>query len=142
MDPFKNMQEWKKNMDRFFGEEFWNEFEGILKPPIPQVNMYQSDNEIICICNIPGIDDGKKIDVLIDYASIQIRGEMNVHPDYGGHLIQEEILQGAFDRTLELPFPVRSDKYHADYQNGLLIIHLYRLITKESNKRKVPIKIK
>ncbi|MBO8157233.1 MAG: Hsp20/alpha crystallin family protein [Bacillaceae bacterium] len=141
MDPFKNMHEWKKNMDRFFGEQFWNEFEGILKPPIPQVNMYQADNEIVCICNIPGNQDADRIDVYIDYATLEIKGEIKVHPDYGGQMIQEEILEGSFERQLDLPFPVRSDKYHADYQNGLLIIHLYRLITKESSKHKVPIKL-
>jgi HSP20 family protein len=140
MDPFKTMQEWKSNMDHFFGEQFWNEFEGIIKPPIPQVNLYQSDNELTCIVSLPGMKNVKNVDVLIDYATLELRGIIQI--DAGRkQLIQEEIIQGTFERKLDLPFPVRSDKINATYQNGLLFINLYRLITKESNKNKVPIRI-
>ncbi|MCP8617845.1 Hsp20/alpha crystallin family protein [Salirhabdus salicampi] len=139
MDPFQNMQDWKKNMDRFFGESFWNEFDHVLKPPIPQVNVYQYDNEVCCIFNIPGIEDVKNINVYVDYATLEVRGEIPIHQS--GQLVQEEIVQGSFDRKIDLPFPVRSDKIDATYKNGLLIMNLYRLITKQSNKHRVPIKI-
>ncbi|MRG87396.1 Hsp20/alpha crystallin family protein [Salinibacillus xinjiangensis] len=139
MDPFKNMQDWKKNMDHFFGEQFWSEFEGILKPPIPQINMYQSDNEITVVCNVPGMKQVKSVDIFVDYATLEIQGVISLPVQ--GHLVQEEILQGAFDRKIDLPFPVRSDKIDAIYQNGLLTIQLYRLITKESNKHRVSVRV-
>ncbi|GAA0497375.1 Hsp20/alpha crystallin family protein [Salinibacillus aidingensis] len=139
MDPFKNMQDWKKNMDNFFGEQFWSEFEGILKPPIPQINMYQSDHEITILCNIPGTNEIKNIDLFVDYASLEIQGVISL-PAHG-NLVQEEISQGAFDRSIELPFPVRGDKVEATYKNGLLTIQLHRLITKESNKNRVAVRV-
>ncbi|WP_102028757.1 Hsp20/alpha crystallin family protein [Salirhabdus sp. Marseille-P4669] len=140
MDPFKTMQDWKSNMDHFFGEEFWTQFEGIVKPPIPQINLYKSDNEISCIVNIPGMKDVKSVDVLVDYAILEIRGIITIQAG-SKQLIQEEILQGTFERKIELPFPVRSDKINATYQNGLLYITLYRLIQKESKKNKIPIRV-
>lgn len=128
-------------MDHFFGENFWGEFEGILKPQIPQVNMYQGDNEVTCIFNIPGLKDSKSIDVIVDYATLEVRGIISVQ-NPSRQVVKEEILQGSFDRKLDLPFPVRSDKIDGTYQNGLLFITLYRLITKESNKNRVPIRIR
>ncbi|KGX88257.1 Hsp20/alpha crystallin family protein [Pontibacillus litoralis] len=137
MDPFQNMQEWRKNLDRFFGEDFWGEFEGVLKPKIPQINMYQSDNEIMLYANIPGLDDVNQVDVYVFNATIELRGVINITPSH--QLIQEEILQGSFERTIELPYPVRSDKINATYQNGLLIIQLHRLIQQDTNKQRIHI---
>jgi HSP20 family protein len=140
MDPFKTMQEWKSNMDHFFGEKFWSEFEGIIKPPIPQVNIYKSDNEVLCVVNLPGMKKIDNVDVFVDYTTLELRGIISIDPG-NKQLIQEEIIQGTFDRNIELPFPVRSDKISATYKGGLLYIQLYRLITKESNKNKVPIQM-
>jgi HSP20 family protein len=140
MDPFKTMQEWKNNMDHFFGEKFWSEFEGIIKPPIPQVNIYKSDNEVLCVVNLPGMKKIDNVDVFVDYTTLELRGIISIDPG-NKQLIQEEIIQGTFDRKIELPFPVRSDKISATYKGGLLYIQLYRLITKESNKNKVPIQM-
>jgi HSP20 family protein len=140
MDPFKTMQEWKNNMDHFFGEKFWSEFEGIIKPPIPQVNIYKSDNEVLCVVNLPGMKKIDNVDVFVDYTTLELRGIISIDPG-NKQLIQEEIIQGTFDRNIELPFPVRSDKISATYKGGLLYIQLYRLITKESNKNKVPIQM-
>lgn len=139
MDPFKNMQDWKKNLDSFFGDDFWGEFDGILKPQIPQINIYQSDNELLCIINAPGIDDLNKIDIYVDYTQLEIKGV--IHLDVkAGKIINEEILQGAFERKIDLPFPVRGDKINATYGNGLVFIQLHRLISQKSNKYKVKIR--
>lgn len=140
MDPFKTMHDWKNNMDHFFGEDFWGQFEGIIKPPIPQINLYTSENEILCVVNLPGMKNSKNVDVLVDYAMLEIRGIISL--DGGSkQLVQEEILQGTFERKIELPFPVRSDKINATYQNGLLYITLYRHIQKQVQKNKVPIRV-
>jgi len=139
MDPFQNMQDWRKNMDRFFGENFWGEFEGIIKPPIPHINLYKSDNEILCYVSIPGLEDIDKVDVYVDYAILEIKGVISLQPQHH-QLVQEEILQGSFERKIDLPYPVRGDKIHASYQNGLLIIQLHRLIHQETSKNRIKIR--
>lgn len=139
MDPFQSMQDWRKNMDRFFGEDFWGEFEGVLKPPIPHVNVYKSDNEIFCYVNVPGLDDIDDIEVYVDYAVLEIKGVIDLSPRHR-QLVHEEILQGSFERKIDLPYPVRGDKIQASYKNGLLIIHLHRLIQQESKKNHVKIR--
>ncbi|WP_331279687.1 Hsp20/alpha crystallin family protein [Oceanobacillus salinisoli] len=140
LDPFKQMTDWKKNMDHFFGENFWNEFEGIMKPNIPQINMYQTDNEILCIVNMPGLKNLNQIDIYVNYTTLELRGNINLEHAHGT-VIKEEILQGVFDRKIDLPFPVRADKMDATYKNGLVFIQLHRLISETSNLNKVDIKL-
>ncbi|MCG3419770.1 Hsp20/alpha crystallin family protein [Oceanobacillus jordanicus] len=140
MDPFKQMGDWKKNMDQFFGDNFWDEFEGIIKPNIPQINLYQTEHELFCVLNIPGLHDLEKIDIYADMATLELRGVIDLEFG-GGQVIKEEILQGAFERQISLPFPVRSDKITATYRNGLVYIRLHRLISETSNKRRVNVKL-
>lgn len=138
MDPFQQMSDWKRNMDHFFGEQFWDQFEGILKPTIPQINLYQTDNEILCIASIPGLRNLEKIDIYVDYTTLELRGAIDIGLQ-SGTIVKEEILQGVFERTISLPFPVRSDKIKATYNNGLLIIQLHRYISESSRKNRVKI---
>ncbi|MCC2250315.1 Hsp20/alpha crystallin family protein [Virgibacillus sp. AGTR] len=140
MDPFQQMTDWKKNMDHFFGENFWNEFEGIIKPTIPQINLYQTDHELFCVANIPGLVDLDKLDVYVDYSTLELRGTIDIDNSFSIK-IKEEILQGVFERRISLPFPVRSDKIKATYKNGLVFIQLHRLISETSRKNRVNVHV-
>ncbi|UFT99902.1 Hsp20/alpha crystallin family protein [Radiobacillus kanasensis] len=139
MDPFNHMEDWKKSMDGFFGDTFWNEFEDIFKPPIPQINLYQQQNELFCIVNLPGVKDLEKIDVFVNYTSLKLRGVIDV-PSPGGQVIKEEIIQGVFERQVDLPYPVRSDKIDATYRHGLLVIQLHRTIPDNTEQNKLTIR--
>ncbi|MBM7572778.1 Hsp20/alpha crystallin family protein [Aquibacillus albus] len=139
MDPFQNMSDWKKNMDHFFGQSFWNEFEDVLKPPVPQINLYKFENELICYVNLPGVKDLEKIDAFVDYATLELKGVIDIQ-HAGGQVIKDEIIHGAFERKVELPYPVRSDKIDATYQYGLMVLRLHRLITDKHKKNRLQIR--
>ncbi|MEN2768112.1 Hsp20/alpha crystallin family protein [Ornithinibacillus xuwenensis] len=138
MDPFQQMTDWKRNMDHFFGEQFWDQFEGVLKPTIPQINLYQTDHELLCIANIPGLTNLDKIDIYVDYATLELRGTIDIG-HRGGTIVKEEILQGVFERNIQLPFPVRQDKIKATYRNGLVYIQLHRLVSNSGHKNRVTV---
>ncbi|RDW20191.1 Hsp20/alpha crystallin family protein [Oceanobacillus arenosus] len=140
MDPFKQMGEWRKNLDNFFGDNFWNEFDGIIKPTIPQVNMYHTENEMMCIVNVPGLNDLDQLNIYIDYATLELRGTIDLE-HVSGNVFKEEILQGVFEREISLPFPVRADKIKATYKNGLVFIQLHRLISETSRRNKVNVRL-
>ncbi|MFS0674478.1 Hsp20/alpha crystallin family protein [Ornithinibacillus sp. 179-J 7C1 HS] len=140
MDPFQQMSDWKRNLDHFFGEQFWDQFEGILKPTIPQINLYQTDNELLCIASIPGLMNMEKVDIYVDYATLELRGTIDIGQS-SGTVVKEEILQGVFERKISLPFPVRSDKIKATYSNGLLYVQLHRLISDSSRKNRVKVEL-
>ncbi|WP_188207174.1 Hsp20/alpha crystallin family protein [Alkalibacillus aidingensis] len=125
MNPFTHMHDWKENMDRFFGQSFWDEFEGVLKPNIPQVNIFRKEYDILCVINIPGISNIKQIDLQVKDYSLVIKGNINLGVK-GYETIQEEIAQGSFDRVIELPCKVRKDKVSARYEHGLVWVKLYK----------------
>lgn len=139
MNSFNHMHEWRKNIDQFFGESFWNEFDSILKPNIPQVNIFKKEYEILCVINIPGISQIKQINCEIDGYHMHIKGEIKI-PASGYELIQEEIIQGSFNRTIELPYKVREDKVDARYEHGLVFIHLFKDVHDEHRTKAIRIK--
>lgn len=140
MDPFKNWQEWGNNLNSFFGDDFFSSFQGILHfNHFPQVNVYQADNEILLLASIPGLDDMNNVDVYVDYQSIELKGDVNLRYK-GFKLVQDELFNGHFEKKINLPFPVRDDRIDAAYQNGLLVIHLHRLISNDQRKQKIAIK--
>ncbi|MCD5325334.1 MULTISPECIES: Hsp20/alpha crystallin family protein [Pontibacillus] len=139
MDPFQNMNNWRQNMDRFFGEDFWGEFDGILKPTIPQINMYKSDNELLLLVNVPGLENLDDLDIFVDYSILEIKGIISLQSSQK-QCIQEEILQGTFERKVELPYPVRGDRMQATYRNGIVVIQLHRMIQEEGKRNKIKIK--
>jgi len=140
MDPFKNWQDWRKNLDSILGDGFLSSFEGILQYNyFPQVNVYQTDNELLVVASIPGLNDINNVDVYIDYQSLELKGDINLrYKGYG--LIQDELFNGHFERKIDLPFPVKEDRVDAVYQNGLLIIHLHRLIPDDMHRQRIAVK--
>ncbi len=140
MDPFKNWQEWHKNIDAFLGDGFLSSFENILHyNHFPLVNVFKTENEILVLANIPGLNDINSVDVYIDYQSLELKGDINLR--YKGYnLVQDELFNGHFERSIELPYPVKDDKIDAIYQNGLLIIHLHRLIPDDMRRQKISVK--
>ncbi|UOQ49016.1 Hsp20/alpha crystallin family protein [Gracilibacillus caseinilyticus] len=138
MDPFQHMHDWKNNLDHFFGGNFWDDFEHMIKPPIPAINMYELDSELIIYVNLPGIKDRKQVNVFVDHNVLELKGSM-FPVEQSGKLIKQEILQGDFSRQIDLPFAVREDRVTAHLKQGLMTIHLYRLVNDRKKKREIDI---
>ncbi|GAE92344.1 stress response homolog Hsp [Gracilibacillus boraciitolerans JCM 21714] len=133
------MHDWKNNLDKFFGGNFWDDFDHMIKPPIPAINLYELDNELIVYVNLPGIKDRKQVKVFVDYNILELKGSL-FPIESSGKLIKQEILNGGeFSRQIDLPFPVREDRMNASLKQGLLIIQLHRLIQEHKGKNAINI---
>ncbi|WP_078550838.1 Hsp20/alpha crystallin family protein [Litchfieldia alkalitelluris] len=138
MDQFKQMHDWRKQWDGFFGDDFWKGFDPMMNNVSSQVNLYKSDNELLAVLSIPGLENVDDIDLFVQYQTLEVRGKVNLRFK-GFELVEEGIFQGEFERIVQLPFPVREDKIDASYHNGLLIINLHKRIP-DDNRRKIAIK--
>lgn len=60
-EPFRNLENWKRDLDRFF-----NEFPSNLRigNQIPRTDVYETEKEVVVICEMPGLE--KKEDIHID----------------------------------------------------------------------------
>ncbi|UCZ51457.1 Hsp20/alpha crystallin family protein [Bacillus shivajii] len=139
MDHFFN--ELNKHFEGTFGKDFMNNFENLFEKIEqqqvsqylnlnPKYNLYESENELICVMILPGLEKLENIKLKVSENIIQVRGTFKLQFT-GFRLVKEELSEGEYKREIELPYAVREDKVDASYKRGLLIIHLHRLLSKE-----------
>lgn len=93
----------------------------------PQVDMYETPEEIIIFAEIAGVEK-KDLDLEINTRAVKISGKRLLSPpaDKGRYRLAE-IQYGVFERVLYLPTPVDTAKVTASYKKGLLDIRLPKL---------------
>ncbi|TLS34961.1 Hsp20/alpha crystallin family protein [Pseudalkalibacillus caeni] len=139
MEQWNKFHDWKKNMNKFMGNDFWNEFQDMFAGNGPLVNLYESGNELLCLINVPGLSNINDVDLYVHYRTLKIRGKTRFSFK-GFRVIQEEIHQGNFERIVELPFPVRDKPIDATYKKGVLMVHLHRLVESQEKDNRIQIK--
>jgi len=100
--------------------------EGLWKP---QMDIYETDEEIIIIAEIAGVDKDN-LGLEINTRAAKIYGNRAEMPRVKNSTYRlAEIQYGKFERILFLPAPIDIDKVIATYLNGLLQIRLVKLPT-------------
>lgn len=141
MKQFKSIHDWKESMDTFFGDQFWKNFDGIFQSEFPPLNLYKSENELLCAFSIPGLRDIHDIHLFVHSKTLEIEGKL--HTGFKGfNVMNQEIYSGDFKRVVDLPYHVREDRIEASYENGILLVQLYRLIPDEKERKPIPIEKK
>ena len=98
--------------------------EGVWKP---QMDIYETDEEIIILAEIAGVDK-ENLGVEINTRAAKIYGDRAEMPRVKNSTYRlAEIQYGKFERVLFLPAPIDTDKVIATYLNGLLQIRLAKL---------------
>jgi len=94
------------------------------RPWVPPVDIKETENELIFVADVPGIDM-KDIDVRMENGTLTMRGERKFERggDEGGwHRVERSY--GTFERVFTVPETVDADHVKADYKNGTLTITL------------------
>ncbi len=98
----------------------------------PQLDLYETDDEIIIIAEIAGIEK-EELELEINRRVVRLAGRRpGIPPAENGRYRLAEIQYGTFERMLYLPAPVDTEKATASYQKGLLHIRLPKRILKTS----------
>jgi len=125
-DPFLAM---RPEMNRLFDDVFGGfglptAFVPALRqmPVAPKIDVSETDNEIQVTAEMPGIDQND-VEVLLEDDRLIIRGEKKEEredKDRNYHL--RERVEGAFSRTLPLPFAPDPNQVKAEFKNGVMTI--------------------
>jgi HSP20 family protein len=112
-----------KLFDTFFGRP--TSYGGHERMWAPVVDLYETKDELVVSCDLPGVRD-KEVHVSITGDVLTIRGE-RVLPtgeskDESYHRLER--WYGKFERHVQLPMAVQSDKVQASYRDGVLEIRL------------------
>jgi HSP20 family protein len=139
-NPFDPFSDWTKHWQQFFHGDFWGNFQSFLPTINKQsgINIYKKDNELLIVVSLPGLEKVEDAELYVYYKTLEIKAHINLNFK-GFELVEEGIFQGTWEKTIPLPFAVKEDRIEATYHNGLLFIHLHRLIPDEQ-KKKIEIK--
>ncbi|MGC9327040.1 MAG: Hsp20/alpha crystallin family protein [Candidatus Hinthialibacter sp.] len=99
----------------------------------PAVDVEETDQEIVVRAEMPGMEKDE-FSIELEENTLILRGEKkhkDEHKDRNVHRV--ECRYGRFDRRIDLPATIQSDKAVAEYKNGVLNIVLPKA---ETAKRK------
>jgi HSP20 family protein len=133
-DPFLSLH---REMNRLFDDAFHSlgeeDREGGIS--IPRLDVHENEQELCITADLPGVSEAD-IDLRLDGDMLIIRGEKRQHKnrEEGGYRLVERS-SGSFQRGLRLPFEANPANVKADYENGVLTIHVPKRAQQESSRR-------
>jgi HSP20 family protein len=92
---------------------------------LPAVDMHETANDLVLKVELPGVQD-KDVTVSITGDLLTIKGERRWSENEARDqkLLHVERVYGQFERMIQLPMAVQSDKVKASYRDGVLEITL------------------
>ena len=87
----------------------------------PKVNVYEYDEKIGIVAEIPGLDK-KNVSVDVEDSILTISGDKHGLDDSGGKCITRELKQSSFKRSFNLGEHLDGDNVGASFKDGMLSI--------------------
>ena len=105
----------------------------------PKVNVYEYDDKVGVIAEIPGLDK-KDLNVEVEDGKLTISGDKHSVPeDTGAKVIRRELKQSSFRRSFELGELLDGDNISASFTDGILSISIPKLEPEKPKKKSVKI---
>lgn len=140
-EPFRGLNTLQDQVNRLFEDNFARNRSGQaeLASWAPSVDIYETENELVVKADLPEMQE-KDIDVRVENNTLTIRGERK----FEGEVHQENYLRverayGTFTRSFSLPNTVSTEGIRAEYQNGVLSVHMPK--REESKPKQVKISV-
>ena len=104
----------------------------------PKVNVYEYDDKIGIVAEIPGLDK-KNVSVDVEDQVLTISGDKHGLQDDGGKCITRELKQSSFKRSFNLGEHLDGGSVSANFKDGLLSISIPKREPKKPKKKFVKI---
>ena len=115
----------RREIDKLF-EDTFGRGEGGLSSWTPAVDIRESENELRLDLELPGIQP-EEVEVTAENGILTVQGEKRnerKEGDEGSRYHVVERSYGSFLRSFQLPPGLDEEKIEADYNNGILSIHI------------------
>ena len=146
--PFPDRDEFLTPFDKVFDTMVENQFPEIIdqvgvKPyqgtAYPKVNVYEYDDKIGLIAEIPGLKK-KQLNIEVEDSVLTISGDKhNVWDDAKAKILRRELKQSSFKRSFELGELLDGDNISASFTDGILSISIPKLEPEKPKKKSVKI---
>ena len=131
-----------KIFDHLMNEQFqtFKEEVGVSfnKGAYPKVNVYEYDDKIGIVAEIPGLDK-KNVTVDVEEDVLIISGDKHGFDDSGGKCITRELKQSAFKRSFNLGEYLDGKNVSASFKDGMLSISVPKIEPEKPKKTFVKI---
>ena len=135
--PWQEMERLRREMNRLFDRTFTVP-ETRASRGYPSLNMWTSEDGVVVTAELPGLDP-ENIDISVEGDTLILSGDRQPEALHeGGTYHRRERRHGKFNRAIQLPCQVESDKVEAVFEKGVLHISLPR--AEEEKPRKIAIR--
>lgn len=90
---------------------------------IPRVDIYENDEGINLVADMPGVDE-KSIDIMLEKNVLSIRGTVEAEAPEDYSLAYAEYGVGDYERRFTLSDEIDQENIEASVKNGVLHLHL------------------
>lgn len=101
----------------------------------PRVDIYENDNEILLIADVPSVNK-EQLQINLDKEELTIAG--TVGDEFPGTLLSREFRGVDYRRKFIVPASIDPSKITADLKNGVLCLHLPK--AEELKPRQITVK--
>ena len=120
-EPFTALED---RVNRLFDRSFTRTTESDLATWAPAVDIFETEHELVVKADLPDVPE-KDIDVRVENNTLSIRGERKFEKNVNEeNYLRVERAYGSFTRSFSLPNTVSPDAIRAEYNNGVLTVHL------------------
>jgi HSP20 family protein len=122
-DPFRDMMSMRSTMDRMIENSLKGDYEQTTDWGLP-LDVVEEDDGYTIKASIPGVKP-EDIEVTFNKGMLTVKGELKDESETtkGQYHLRERRF-GTFSRTISLPTSIRAEDIAADYQDGILSLHL------------------
>src|SRR6202045_3645180 len=123
-EPFRGVSTLQEQINRLFTDSFERTGESNLTTWAPSVDIYENEQELVVKADLPEVDP-KDLDIRVENNILTIRGERKFEKQVNdGNYLRVERAYGSFARSFSLANTVNAEAIKADYQNGVLTLHI------------------
>ncbi|MFC0214233.1 Hsp20/alpha crystallin family protein [Paenibacillus chartarius] len=123
-DPLRPIDQVRSYVDRWF-QELPAAFGFGPDYGIARIDVFQTDNEVVAHCDIPGLENKEDVHIRIDDTQLTIQGIVKRHGDIQeADMHRSERFVGRFQRSVSLPVRVKAEGASASYRNGVLEVRM------------------
>ena len=123
-DPFQTLMALQRALSDTRGRD-WFGLRTAGRGGFPLLNVFQKNEDFVLIAELPGVEKDS-LDIQIKNNEVRISGTKSIDYDEQQSVHRRERLAGQFDRTMQIPAEIDSEKVTAEYRNGVLTIFLPR----------------
>jgi len=130
-EPARELHTMQNEMNRLFSTIFDSPTPGNGRRPalrswIPAMDVVENENEYVLRADLPGLSEGD-VNLELDERVLRISGERksaNEETKDGYHRVERAF--GRFSRSLRLPEGVTAEGIQANFDNGVLEVHIQK----------------